>query len=180
MKDCEPYMQCTYRSRGNETSLTTLSNNTIVHFKSPGKFDKKKYLNNDFCVYNISTNCNGKHIVVQSTAKTELTDTVVDNGRRRCLDYVEFDYAPGHFLCGDELNNYTSPPLPQSSFLAVFWTSSKGRKGRFEISVQCTDIPIPTTETTTSSGDETDETDDDFGDYSGDFPDQDEHSSSFS
>ena len=178
MKDCNDFMKCTYRNRGEKTSLTTLSNSTIVHFKSPGKFDEKKYRNNDFCIYNISTNCSGKHIVVQTAAKTDLNDTFVDSsGRRRCLDYLEFDFAPGHFLCGDELNNYTSPPLPQSSFLAVFWTSNKGNKGRFEISAQCTDIPIPPTETTMSSGDETD---DDSGDPAGDFPDQDEHSSSFS
>ena len=183
MKDCDDFMKCTYRNRNEKTSLTTISdvNTTTVHFKSPGKFDEKKYRNNDFCIYNVSTNCSGKYIEVRTADTTDLNDTFVDSsGRRRCSDYLEFDFAPGHFLCGDELNNYTSPPLPQSSFLAVFWTSNKGNKGRFEISADCTNIPLPPTETTMSSGDEADEADDDSGDPSGDFPDQDEHSSSFS
>ena len=135
-------MQCTYRSRGENTSLTMLANNTIVRFKSPGKFEDNKYRNNDFCIYNVSTNCKGMDIVVQTAVETNLNDTFVDRkGRRRCLDYLEFDFAPGHFLCGDELNDYISPPLSHNSFLAVFWSSRKGNKGRFEISVECTDVP---------------------------------------
>ena len=80
--------------------------------------------------------------MVQTAVGTNLNDTFVDRkGRRRCLDYLEFDFAPGHFLCGDELNNYISPSLTHNSFLAVFWSSRTGNKGRFEISVECTDVP---------------------------------------
>ena len=142
VRNCDHLTQCTYRSRGENTNLTTLANNTIVRFKSPGKFEENKYRNNDFCIYNVSTSCKGMYIVVQTAVETSLNNTYNDSsGRLRCLDYLEFDFAPGHFLCGDELNNYTSPPLSQNSFLVFFWSSRKGNKGRFEISVECTDVP---------------------------------------
>ena len=166
--------QCTYRSRNeNEnpesSSLAVLSDSTV--FKSPGDFDRKKYRNNDFCIYNVDMSvhkeCEGNHIVVQAAAKTDLKD-MSDDGR--CLDYIEFDFAPGHYLCGDELKNYTSAPISRSSFLAVFWTSRKGNKGRFEISVRCTHIPIPqdqsqATERTTLTSQEVEA--DSSDDYSG-------------
>jgi len=150
--------QCTYRSRNeNEnsesSSLAVLSDNTV--FKSPGDFDRKKYRNNDFCIYNVDMSvhkqCQGKQIVVQAAAKTDLKDIMVSDGGHRCLDYIEFDFAPGHYLCGDELKNYTSEPISRSSFLAVFWTSQKGNKGRFEISVRCTRIPIPQDQSTNTT-----------------------------
>ena len=169
--------QCTYRSRkenenSESSSLAVLSDNTV--FKSPGDFDRKKYRNNDFCIYNVDMSvhkqCQGKHIVVQAAAKTDLKDIMVSDGGRRCLDYIEFDFAPGHYLCGDELKNYTSAPISRSSFLAVFWTSRKGNKGRFEISVRCTHIPIPqdqpqATERTTLTSQEVEA--DSSDDYSG-------------
>ena len=165
-------LQCTYRSRNeNENSkassldVSLALNNTVL--KSPGSFDKKKYRNNDFCIYNVDMHkqCKGNQIVVQATAQTDLKDIETSDGRRRCLDYLEFDFAPGHYLCGDELRNYTSPPLSISSFLAVFWTSRGNNKGRFEITARCTHIPIQSTDSSE--------------DYSGDL-DQADHSSSSS
>ena len=44
-------------------------------------------------------------------------------------------------LVGRWYEDYISPPLPQSSFLTVFWSSRTGNKGRFGISVECTDVP---------------------------------------
>ena len=165
--------QCTYRSRkenenSESSSLAVLADNTV--FKSPGDFDRKKYRNNDFCIYNVDMSvhkqCQGKHIVVQATSKTDLND--MSDDCHCCLDYIEFDFAPGHYLCGNELKNYTSVPIPRSSFLAVFWTSQKGNKGRFEISVRCAHIPIlqdQSSETTTLTTQEIKA--DSSGDYSG-------------
>lgn len=113
----------------------------IAVMKSPGyKENKEKpsYLNNNFCIYNISLSCSdGETVQLIGRNSTGFNDN---------LDYLWFSEqlmrSGQHNVYRDSIVNFRDE-INAHSFIAVFWTSYKNDKGKFQIEARCSGEPIP-------------------------------------
>ena len=92
------------------------------------------YLNRNFCLYNISLDCPGQTVSLNSKPNTlPLSDADT------CKDYLWFDASSNgkpRRICGNEIVNFNDT-IDTTSFLAVLWTSGDKSAVRFEIEARC-------------------------------------------
>ena len=96
------------------------------------------YLNRNFCIYNISLDCPGQTVSLNSKPNTL---PLSDNDT--CQDYLWFDTSSNGLdrtVCGNEIVNF-SDTIDAASFLAVLWTNGDKSAGRFEIEARCNAVP---------------------------------------
>ncbi len=145
----ENSLKCALRQRTNlDAPLTTYANSQSVVLLSPG-FERQEhhgaYYNRNFCIYNISLNC--QHELVDLTPfhrTTNLSDADT------CEDYLSF-HVRSHksremTLCGSDVMNPTKyQTIPSSSFYGVLWSNhNMFERGKFEIQASCkTPASIP-------------------------------------
>ena len=95
------------------------------------------YMNRNFCVYNISLDCPGQRVTLNSKPNTlQLSDGDT------CQDYLWFDTSSSgqpRRVCGNEIVNFNDT-THATSFLAVLWTNEKISTGRFEIEARCNQV----------------------------------------
>lgn len=102
---------------------------------SPG-YNKSSpfYLNRNFCIYNVSLDCPGHLVNLNSKPNTQpLSDAST------CEDYLWFDTSSSGLprkVCGNEIINFNDT-TKATSFLAVLWTNGDKSAGRFEIEARC-------------------------------------------
>ena len=123
-------------------------------FKSPG-FNRRRFYNRFFCLYNITLECPGRHAELTAKARTISFE---DN----CGDYLAIysnssQKNPDKKICGNEFLNFRMT-LNSHFFIAVLWTNSNLNSGRFEIEAKCGKV---ISSTTTASNKEVE----DVGDY---------------
>ena len=102
-------------------------------FKSPG-FNRQRFYNRLFCLYNISLECPGHHVELTAYATTIPFED-------DCGDYLAIysnssEKNPEKRICGEELTNFKMT-LKRNSFIAVLWTNNNLTSGRFEIEAKC-------------------------------------------
>ena len=142
-------LHCSMRSRRrhiNEEKLVIAApSNRSVTFYSPGHNQTRPhYFNRNFCIYNISLNCPGQIVALNSKPNTL---PLSDNDT--CEDYLWFDVSSSvdinrdQKVCGNEIL-YFNATLKGDSFLAVLWTNGRNSAGRFEIEARCTSTFVPT------------------------------------
>ncbi len=138
----ENSLKCALRQRTNlDAPLTTYANSQSVVLLSPG-FDRQEphgaYYNRNFCIYNISLNC--QHELVDLTPfhrTTNLSDADT------CQDYLSFHVGSHRSremtLCGSDVMNPTKyQTIPSSSFYGVLWSNhNMFERGKFEIQASC-------------------------------------------
>ena len=97
------------------------------------------YLNRNFCIYNISLDCPGQRVSLNSKPNTlPLSDA------DSCQDYLWFDTSSNgqpRRICGNDIVNFNDT-TDATSFLAVLWTNGDESAGRFEIEARC-NIMVP-------------------------------------
>lgn len=138
----EQSLRCSLKKRTNVCSDLVNGMPGSVTLRSPGYCNNKlNYMNNMFCVYNISvSNCNSNRIVIRSVDdSSSLSDG--DTGE----DYLWMDFGSDYTRewTGDELGTI-SETAPSSSFHAVLWSNKRKSKsegyssrGLFEIEALC-------------------------------------------
>ena len=96
------------------------------------------YLNRNFCIYNISLDCPGQTVSLNSKPNTlPLSDA------NTCQDYLWFDTSSNgkpRRVCGNDIVNFNDT-TDATSFLAVLWTNNYKSAGRFEIEARCNMVP---------------------------------------
>ena len=128
-------LKCSLRNRANIHPDVINGMPGSVTIRSPG-YNKLNYMNNMFCVYNVSvSNCNSNRVVIRSADDTSsLSDG--DTGK----DYLWMDFGSGYTRewIGDELGTI-SETAPSSSFYAVLWSDRRrfSSRGMFEIEASC-------------------------------------------
>ncbi len=142
----ENSLKCALRQRTDlDATLTTYDNSQNVVILSPG-FERQEpaYYNRNFCIYNISLNC--QHELVDLTPfhrTTNLSDADT------CEDYLSFHVGSRRemTLCGSDVKDPTKyHTIPSSSFYGVLWSNhNMFERGRFEIQASCK-TPAPTPE----------------------------------
>ena len=146
------HLRCSLRDRSSvEEDVVVGPHDLSATLFSPSYNRKRNpfYLNNNFCIYNISLNCPGE--LVSLTSK--LTDYGLSDGDT-CQDYLWFDTSSnGHpqKICGDGIIDFRDS-LHTQSFIGVLWSNKDNSEGKYEIEARCTGHPILTTEPE-SSGD---------------------------
>lgn len=138
------HLRCSLRSRSSaEEDVIVGPHTNSVTFFSPSYSRTRNpfYLNNNFCIYNISLDCPGE--VVSLTSKlSEFGLSDADT----CEDYLWFDTSfHGHpqKICGDNIIDFRDY-LNTQSFLGILWSNGQNSEGKFEIEARCTGLPIPT------------------------------------
>ena len=154
-ENCLPdhHLRCSLRNRlSAEEEITVGPHDHSATLFSPSYNRTKSpfYLNNNFCIYNISLNCPGE--IVSLTSK--LTDYGLSDADT-CQDYLWFSTSSNsqpQKICGDDIIDFRDSLLTQS-FIGVLWSNKDNSEGKFEIEARCTGHPIPTPEPAESSGD---------------------------
>ena len=112
-----------------------------VTIYSPGHNNTNPfYLNRNFCIYNISLDCHGQRVSLNSKP-----NTLPLSNADTCQDYLWFDTSSNgqpRRVCGNEIVNFNDT-TDATSFLAVLWTNGEQSAGRFEIEARCNDIIVP-------------------------------------
>ena len=146
------HLHCALKHRLDEEKaseyLQVVSDSLITLHSPNSERERPYYLNNNFCVYNVSLSCPGK--IVRLTSKLDYTLS----DRETCQDYLWFSTSSnGHpqRICGNEIIDF-SDSLHTQSFTAILWSNSDQSEGKFEIEARCTDLSIPTVDPE-SSGD---------------------------
>ena len=148
------HLRCSLRNRtGAEEDVTVGLNRRSATLYSPfyNRTHVPFYLNNNFCIYNISLDCPGE--IVSLTSKLTNPEYGLSD-KDTCEDYLWFSTSSnGHpkKICGDEIIGFSDNLLTQS-FLGILWSNEKNSEGKFEIESRCTGHTIPTSEHE-SSGD---------------------------
>lgn len=106
-----------------------------VTMHSPG-YNKPKpfYLNRNFCIYNISLDCHGQMVSLNSKPGTQVLSDA-----DTCQDYLWFDTSSSGLprkVCGNEIVNLNDT-LSVNAFLIVLWTNAHHSAGKFEIEARC-------------------------------------------
>ena len=133
-----PYALCPIKGRSKqakEDQLLIEGALQSVTIYSPGHNKTNPfYLNRNFCLYNISLDCPGQTVSLNSKPNTlPLSDADT------CKDYLWFDASSNgqpRRICGNEIVNFNDT-IDTTSFLAVLWTSGDKSAGRFEIEARC-------------------------------------------
>jgi hypothetical protein len=136
------HLQCLMKGRSKQVKESQLviegALQQSVTMYSPGH-DKTNpfYLNRNFCVYNISLDCPGQRVSLNSKPNTlPLSDA------DSCQDYLWFDTSSNgqsRRVCGNEIVNFNDI-TDAKSFLAVLWTNGNKSAGRFEIEARCNTV----------------------------------------
>ena len=133
------HLQCQMKRRSKQVKEEELviegALQQSVTMYSPGHSKTRPfYLNRNFCVYNISLDCPGQRISLNSKPNTlAFSDTDT------CQDYLWFDTSSNgqpRRVCGNETVNFNDT-TDATSFLAVLWTNGDQSAGRFEIEARC-------------------------------------------
>lgn len=137
------HLHCALKDRlGEEKAseyLQVISDSLITLHSPNSERERPYYLNNNFCVYNVSLNCPGKIISLQSKLDYALSDGETHQ------DYLWFSTSStGHSqrIYGNEIIDF-SDSLHTKSFTAILWSNNDRSEGKFEIEVRCTDLSIP-------------------------------------
>ena len=138
-------VKCSLKHRAAlDNTLESTQNRKSVTFLSPGFYrqntsnPKGAYFNRNFCIFNISLNCD--EVMVEMTP-LERTNSLSDPDT--CQDYLSFhthsSTRPDFKLCGRQIMDATQYRLlPSSSFYGVLWTNdNKNERGRFEVEARC-------------------------------------------
>ena len=150
-------LHCSMRSRRrhiNEEKLVIAAPyNRSVTFYSPGHNQTRPhYFNRNFCIYNISLNCPGQTVTLNSKPNS----TVPLSDGDTCEDYLWFDMNlnvdmyRGQKVCGNQTVNLNTT-MKVNSFLAVLWTNGRNSAGSFGIEARCKNSTFVPTE---GSGDD--------------------------
>ena len=147
------HLHCALKNRLNKMKaseyLQVISDSLITLHSPNSERDRPYYLNNNFCVYNVSLNCPGK--IVRLTSKLEYA---LSDGET-CQDYLWFSTSSsGHSqrIYGNETINF-SDSLHTQSFTVILWSNSDQSAGKFEIEARCTELSIPTADPESSGSD---------------------------
>ena len=135
-------LHCSMRSRSrqvNEDKLVVVGAlHQSVTMYSPGHNQSRPhYFNRNFCIYNISLNCPGEVVTLNSKPNTL---PLSDNDT--CEDYLWFEATSSNGIsyerevCGHQMVNFNAT-MTINSFLAVLWTNGDKSAGKFEIEARC-------------------------------------------
>ena len=137
------HLHCSLKDRLDEEKaseyLKTISDSLITLHSPNSERERPYYLNNNFCIYNVSLDCPGKIVCLTSKLNYALADS------NTCQDYLWFSTSSnGHprKICGNDIIDF-SDSLHTQSFIVVLWSNNKQSEGKFEIEARCTDHPIP-------------------------------------
>lgn len=140
------HLRCSLRNRaGAEEDITVGLNRRSATLYSPiyNRSHTPFYLNNNFCIYNISLDCAGE--IVSLTSK--LTDYGLSD-KDTCQDYLWFSTSSNgqpRRICGDDIIGFRDN-LQTQSFLGILWSNEKNSEGKFQIEARCTGRSISTSE----------------------------------
>ena len=131
-------LKCALRDRGLGGDIFTDATLTSATIYSPG-FNRGRYFNRNFCIYNISLQCPDELVELEPThTTTNLSDS------HNCRDYLSFhvdsERQPLMRLCGGDVTDPTkyNTDIPSSNFYGILWTNdNEHQTGRFEIKAKC-------------------------------------------
>ena len=136
------HLQCLMKRRSKQVNESQLviegPLQQSVTMYSPGHHKTNPfYLNRNFCIYNISLDCPGQRVSLNSKPNTlQLSDGDT------CQDYLWFDTSSSgqpRRVCGNEIINFNDT-TDATSFLAVLWTNGNRSAGKFEIEARCNKV----------------------------------------
>lgn len=143
------HLHCALKDRLNEEKASNylqVISDSLINLHSPNsERERPYYLNNNFCVYNVSLNCSGK--IIHLTSKL---DYALADGQ----DYLWFSTSSnGHTqkIYGNEIIDF-SDSIHAQSFTAILWSNNDQSESKFEIEARCTNLSIQTADPE-SSGD---------------------------
>ena len=111
--------------------------------KGHGSGNHYGYRPSDFCLYNVSIpSCESGSLLIESATdndqelETRLRD---ENNDFVCSDYLQFYYGNSSTqrYCGTELSLMLPLQIPDTQFLAVFWTDPSVNGLGFKLAVRC-------------------------------------------
>ena len=117
-----------------------------VPLRSPG-YDQPIpfYHNYNFCIYNVSLDCPGEVVHLQSKSANY---SLEDYDKMPCQDYLWFNTSTSmhqtvdNKICGDKIGSFNATVNTQS-FIGILWSNGDNSEGRFEIEARCTGHPVP-------------------------------------